>query len=152
MFLHSTLQIINVILTTFIFTNYTHTDKLDELSEENSRLLSDLEIMKQQIEQITEDHKKTVEQLRSDHSDELNKMKLQAKIDAETAVADLEAHKKQDLEYLQNENAELKAKHQTLEKELITAQQSLKHEQNSRQVYTILYLCDSLIVYNDIAS
>ena len=137
MFLHSTLQIINVILTTFIFTNYTHTDKLDELSEENSRLLSDLEIMKQQIEQITEDHKKTVEQLRSD---------------AETAVADLEAHKKQDLEYLQNENAELKAKHQTLEKELITAQQSLKHEQNSRQVYTILYLCDSLILYNDIAS
>ena len=90
--------------------------------------------MKQQIEQITEDHKKKVEQLHSDHSDELNKMKLQSKIDVETAVADVEVNKKQDLEYLQNENAELKAKYQTLEKQLITAEQSLKHEQNSRQV------------------
>ena len=108
--------------------------------------------MKQQIEQITEDHKKTLEQLHSDHSDELNKMKLQAKIDAETTVADLEVHKKQEMEYLQNENAELKANHQTLEKQLVTAQESLKHEQNSRQVYTTLYLCNSLILYNHIAS
>ena len=90
--------------------------------------------MKQQIEQITEDDKKKVEQLHSDHSDELNKLKLQAKIDVETAVADVKVRKKQDLEYLRNENAELKAKYQTLEKQLITAEQSLKHEQNSRQV------------------